>query len=581
MDDDPSNRTGVPGVDGHQGGKKDDIETPPVPGAASSSSSARASPEPTPSQSGSPEATRPLPKAPTCWSSDSSTAMKAGNNADGRATQVGDIDSAQLLLPPQRPPIQARPATSEAEQAPSLAESLKSQYFTDNMTVIRALDEGSFGAVYHMRMKHDQSDVAVKIIPVEGQKTQKSILKEVEMLKRLSNPNVVQFYGTALATNDQLCRLLNTSHVNSKQSVLLVTELARSGSLYDFYYENEDEYVQQWSRRVDLGKQIAAGVHYLHSQSPPVVHCDLKSKNVLLKKGEDGWMVAKLCDFGQSLTMVTQSRRSTLPSFRGTLAWCAPEVLGNAKPEYTRETDVYSLGMILYELAALEPPFDGAVDVLSLSKSGVRPEVPEDTPAALKSLIEDCWNHDPALRPTATEVCRRLAALAADLEVQDTVSPAELCMVFMSHNWGPGNVNHDRVARVYKALQRHGVKCWFDEDDMKAGNILEKMAHGIETSKGVLCFITDEYRNKVNGGNDSDNCKYEFGYASLMKRGMMQAVVLEPQMRDPKSWSGQLGATLGLKLYTDMSDIDKWDEQQLDDCVRNNLIPKLRELNIL
>ena len=42
--------------------------------------------------------------------------------------------------------------------------------------------------------------------------------------------------------------------------------------------------MKPWSRRVDLGKQIAAGVHYLHSHSPPAVHCDLKSKNVLLKK---------------------------------------------------------------------------------------------------------------------------------------------------------------------------------------------------------------------------------------------------------------------------------------------------------
>ena len=149
---------------------------------------------------------------------------------------------------------------------------------------------------------------------------------------------------------------------------------------------------------------------------------------------------------------------------------------------------------------------------MSLSERGMRPKLPEDTPAAFKSLIEDYWNHDPALRPTATEVCRRLAVLAADLEAQDASlsTAAELCIIFMSHNWGPGNSNHDRVARIYKALQRRGVKCWFDEDHMKAGGIREKMARGIETSKGVLCFITDEYRNKVTGEDDSDNCKYEF-----------------------------------------------------------------------
>ena len=64
-------------------------------------------------------------------------------------------------------------------------------------------------------------------------KEQRSILKEVEMLKRLSNPNVVQFFGTAPASSDQVSRLLKSSSQtdDANQSVLLVIELARGGSL--------------------------------------------------------------------------------------------------------------------------------------------------------------------------------------------------------------------------------------------------------------------------------------------------------------------------------------------------------------
>ena len=135
------------------------------------------------------------------------------------------------------------------------------------------------------------------------------------------------------------------------------------------------------------------------------------------------------------------------------------------------------------------------------------------------------------------------------LEAQGTLPLGVLSHVFMSHNWGRGNGDHNLVARIHKALERQGVKCWFDEDDLKSGNILEKMAHGIENSKGVLVFVTDEYRKKVNGNNDRDNCKYEFKYAALMKPENMVAVVLEPEMRDTKIWGGMLGATLGSNLY--------------------------------
>ena len=237
--------------------------------------------------------------------------------------------------------------------------------------------------------------------------------------------------------------------------------------------------------------------------------------------------------------------------------------------------------MTLYELVALKPPFNGALDVLGLAKSGVRPDIPKDTPVAFRAVIEDCWHQDPAHRPTAAEVCRRLAALSAELEVHDAASDERVCSVFLSHNWGAGNVNHDKVARVYKSLQRNRVKCWFDEDDMVAGNFRQKMASGIETSRGFLAFITEEYRKKVNGDNDSDSCKYEFDYGCLMKPDKMQAVVLEPSMTNPKSWGGQLGATLGTKLYADMCDLDSWDDDQLDTVVRKRLMPQLNKLGIL
>jgi hypothetical protein len=125
------------------------------------------------------------------------------------------------------------------------------------------------------------------------------------------------------------------------------------------------------------------------------------------------------------------------------------------------------------------------------------------------------------------------------------------------------------------------VKCWFDEDDMKTGNVLEKMASGIDDSKGFWAFITDEYRNKVNGDNKFDNCKYEFNYACLVRRNKMLAAVLEPEMKDPKTWRGTLGVALGNNVYTDLCDMADLEDGDLDSLVRTKLMPRLRSLGIL
>ena len=128
--------------------------------------------------------------------------------------------------------------------------------------------------------------------------------------------------------------------------------------------------------------------------------------------------------------------------------------------------------------------------------------------------------------------------------------------VFLSHNWGEdedGRDNHKRVSFINEELKTRGYKTWFDEEKM-AGNIDEKMAQGIDQTKGVIIFITRRYYEKVNGENAGDNCKKEFHYASKVKtRAKMVPVVMEKSMRDSDSWSGLVGINLRGEMYVDMS----------------------------
>ena len=128
--------------------------------------------------------------------------------------------------------------------------------------------------------------------------------------------------------------------------------------------------------------------------------------------------------------------------------------------------------------------------------------------------------------------------------------------VFLSHNWGEdqfGRDNHARVSKINEELKKGGYQTWFDEECMK-GHITDRMAEGIEQTKGVIVFITKKYHDKVTGKKDNDNCKREFNYA-VRKRtsSKMVAVVMEQDLCDTTKWEGAIGFDLGGKMFIDMS----------------------------
>ena len=135
----------------------------------------------------------------------------------------------------------------------------------------------------------------------------------------------------------------------------------------------------------------------------------------------------------------------------------------------------------------------------------------------------------------------------------DTENVREFYDVFLSHNWGKDSINHKRVSVINKKLVELGYKTWFDDDNMW-GCTDQKMAEGIEDSKGVIVFLTYAYQEKVNGPNPNDNCKREFLYASDRKTiSKMVPVVMETCMLDTKSRRGLIGFNLCREIYVDIS----------------------------
>lgn len=112
--------------------------------------------------------------------------------------------------------------------------------------------------------------------------------------------------------------------------------------------------LQQLLRRnLQILLGIIEGLHYLHKQSPPLIHRDLKPGNILLKR-EGGKLIPKICDFGISKAVITDKTDSTLIVGLGSMEYTAPEQLdGHLQPN----TDLWAMGCILYEYFTQKSPF--------------------------------------------------------------------------------------------------------------------------------------------------------------------------------------------------------------------------------
>lgn len=171
---------------------------------------------------------------------------------------------------------------------------------------------------------------------------------------------------------------------------------------------------------LDILLQIAQGMKYLHDKK--MAHRDLKPSNILLnpvlfpKLAEEGYWHAKVGDFGLAKTNETNSTSDhTLNT--GTRRWMAPELYGVANVHSNGrvrtnsfKADVYSYGMTSYEIVSGKMPFQSCSmsEVKRRIEDGERPELPSSCPKCLITLIQKCWNGDPAKRPSFVSICEEL-----------------------------------------------------------------------------------------------------------------------------------------------------------------------------
>lgn len=261
------------------------------------------------------------------------------------------------------------------------------------------LGSGGFGAVYRGFFRGQE--VAIKKLHVPDGAVSplqlEEFKKEVANLQALRHPRLVSFIGFAFAP----------------PSVCIVTEFMPNGSLYDLLHQRKATVF--YSQRSAIAVQIAEGVDFLHSKSPPCVHRDLKSLNVVL----DFALNAKLCDFG-----LTQSMEKTHISRKdnegGSPRYMAPEIF-DSKGKITEKVDIWALGCLAAEVYMNRVPHEECTSIqqvmvkLLVDKDlPFRPldwDVGLTPPPDLRALVEKCFTFAPETRLDAAAFVQGLRAL--------------------------------------------------------------------------------------------------------------------------------------------------------------------------
>ena len=254
--------------------------------------------------------------------------------------------------------------------------------------VLAQLGTGGTGIVYKVRDLETGEIVALKVLKpgiASDQEMQQNLRKEVCLARKVTHKNVCRIYDFN-RSNNVAC--LSMEFVEGEN---LLSKLRRVGPL------PVDE-------SLEIARQICAGLHEAHAQG--IVHRDLKPANIMLDRSG----VVKIMDFG--IARLSQGNGQMTGTIAGTPAYMAPEQI-ELKPMGPR-TDIYSVGLVLYEMVTGSPAFDGdtpiAIALKQIREFPRRPcEIVPTLPAHTEAVILKCLRKDPAKRfQSVDELCAAL-----------------------------------------------------------------------------------------------------------------------------------------------------------------------------
>ena len=249
------------------------------------------------------------------------------------------------------------------------------------------IGQGGFADVYRGKWLPQDHDVAIKVIRIQniGDKVKEDFVKEISTMYRIRYDHILNIFGACMEPGNYA----------------LIVEYMSLGSLYDVLRQKTLQLT--WSDRWSIALQMTKGINHLHTHSKPIIHRDIKSLNVLMTRvGQD--FLVKIGDFGLAKIRHETSRQSSHGSPVGTLPWKAPELLKMAK--HSEASDVYALGIVLWELATGLEPYEESDDstIIAFVLRGDRLDLSNEIPSLFSELISRAWMHEPGKRSTCQQL---------------------------------------------------------------------------------------------------------------------------------------------------------------------------------
>ncbi|GBC06541.1 hypothetical protein RclHR1_00690031 [Rhizophagus clarus] len=268
-------------------------------------------------------------------------------------------------------------------------------YDYKNFSNLEKIGSGGFGNVYRANWKNPHNILALKSLnDVDDATSVEKLVYELN-INRDVHPydNIIKFYGiTTENPNDSI------------KKYMLVMEYADSGTLEKYLKENFNNLT--WDNKLKMAYQLACAVSVLHDEN--IIHRDLHPKNVLVHQN-----TIKLADFGVSKKIDELIKSQSID---GVVPYVDPKKFTlEKKYSLDKKSDVYSTGVLLWEISSGHQPFKGRsrYSLMVQIPKGLRETPIPNTPADYTKIYTDCWELEADYRPNIHEVVNRLETIIA------------------------------------------------------------------------------------------------------------------------------------------------------------------------
>ncbi|KAG9297848.1 hypothetical protein G9A89_006789 [Geosiphon pyriformis] len=344
----------------------------------------------------------------------------------------------------------------------------------DEFHSIQSIGQGGFGEVFSAKLRRGGNDVqsALKCLKQSSNSDifeMKEFIKEMQFFRTVGYfPNIIHFFGVT--------KILSQGTLNK---YMLVLEYANGGTLRQYLQSNFSN--MDGTEKLRLANEMTSGIACLHAEN--IIHRDLNSSNVLIHNSS-----IKISDLGLAKNLKDISGKSS--KVFGQIFYVEPQYLLNHKYIRNEKSDIYALGVLLWELSSGRPP---CFNIGSIVNGGRETPI-QNTPAKYVKLYTECWDNSPQVRPSIFEVLNRL----------NQIEWISSCLVL-------GKI--DNSFSNYTTISLNGISSISSEAE--AGNSNAQYNLGICYEKGLGTTKNFEkafelYSKAAEAGNS--NAQYKLGY---------------------------------------------------------------------